>query len=98
MSDTEVNVSPKKERKPKKTFKEYSQDPEFKARHKAYIKTPIACPVCDRLTPRYNMSNHKKTKKCINIGVAKQKEKELSFSRAIEIAKEQLEKEITKTD
>lgn len=45
-----------------KTFKDYYQDPEFRARHKAYMTTKIKCE-CGCLRTRNNMTRHKETEK-----------------------------------
>ncbi len=50
-------------KKTTKTFKEYYQDPVFRARHKKYLLTKIECPECGCVTSRCNMSHHKKTEK-----------------------------------
>ncbi len=52
----------------KKTFKDYYKNPEFKAKHKKYLLTKVACLNCHCMVSRCNMSHHKKTTKCINLG------------------------------
>ena len=46
-----------------KTFKEYYEDPSYRARHKAYILAKVNCPACDVPVARCNMTKHKRTKK-----------------------------------
>lgn len=45
---------------PRKTFKEYYADPEFRERHLRYIKEKLPC-TCGKLVSRANMHKHKLT-------------------------------------
>ena len=46
--------------------KNYYDDPEFRERHKAYMKEKIKCPDgCGSVTARYNMHHHRKSEKHI---------------------------------
>ena len=52
-----------KVKKPKKSFKEYYQNEEFKARHLKKIKEKVMCKACGCLVRRCNMSHHRQTAK-----------------------------------
>jgi hypothetical protein len=56
--DMELKQEAKKQYK---TFKEYYSDPEYKAKHLAYVKAKIVCPVCNKLVSRSNLGHHNKT-------------------------------------
>ena len=48
------------------SIKNYYDDPEFKKRHKEYMKEKIKCPDgCGSVTARYNMHHHRKSEKHI---------------------------------
>ena len=49
--------------KPKKTFKEYYSDPQYRQRHLDYLMMKIPCPGCGIVTARSNMHKHRSTKK-----------------------------------
>lgn len=44
-------------------FKTYYADPEYKAKHLAYMKTKVPCKICGHMVQRSNMSHHAKTSK-----------------------------------
>lgn len=71
---------------PKKTFKEYYADPKFKERHTTYIKQKIQCPCCAREVARYNLSNHKKTKRCVAKSTTLTAQVKKDFDEAFAIA------------
>ena len=83
----EVIVAPIKKGKTK-TFKQYCEDPAFKAKHKAYIKGKVACTVCGKVLARYNMSAHRKTKKCELKGKCAKSDKQKQFEEALALALE----------
>jgi hypothetical protein len=102
MSDNQTSEVSKPEPvvvlKERKTFKQYYEDPAFKTKHQNYVKEKVACPVCARSVARYNMSNHKKTKKCQSSGANKKTDKEKQFEAALTLAmKMVLEKKIPET-
>ena len=47
----------------RKTFKDYYQDPDYRAKHQAYMQTKVLCKECGTLTARANMAHHRKSKK-----------------------------------
>lgn len=52
----------KSDKKPKKTFKEYYADPEYKKKHLAHMLEKVTCE-CGQVSSRNNMPKHKKTSK-----------------------------------
>jgi len=53
-----------------KTFTEYYKDPEFKAKHLAYMSETVEC-VCGVSSLRCNLPRHQKTKKHLKAMYAK---------------------------
>lgn len=83
----EIKVEPEIAKKHSRTFKEYyDEDPAFMARHRAYIKVKVPCTVCGKASARYNMSAHKKTKKCQLKGQSVKSDKEKQFEEALALA------------
>ncbi len=74
----------------KKTFKDYYQDPEYKAKHKKYLLTKVPCLNCNCMVTRCNMSHHKKTPKCIRIGKQLNEDK---LSTSMKELKQKIEKQ-----
>lgn len=64
--DTHNSVTEKVNSKPssKQTFKEYYEsNPEFKKKHREYVKQRVPCVECGKMVPKGNLSAHRKTKK-----------------------------------
>ncbi len=51
----------------------YHKSEEYKQKHLSYIKQKIACPLCDHMTARANLTKHKKGKLHKRLLEAKQK-------------------------
>ena len=88
MNNTETKTETPVTKKPKRTFLQYCEDPIFKAKHREYIKSKVACSVCGKVIARYNMTNHKKTKKCQEKGKSAKSEKQRQFEDALALALE----------
>lgn len=56
----------------KKIFKDYYQDPIYRQKHLSYIMTKVACPGCNLVVMRCNMSKHRKSLRHIQIAKALQ--------------------------
>ncbi len=82
---SETVDKPIETKKVKRSFKEYYADPKFKARHDEYVKGKTVCK-CGATVARYNLSNHKKTARCIAKCKALQNQAEIDFKEALEIA------------
>ncbi len=48
--------------KPKKIFKDYYADPEYRRKHLDRMKEKVECPDCGHITARANLTKHKRSK------------------------------------
>lgn len=65
----------------KKTFKEYYQDPEFKARHLASLRKLVVCEECKTNVKKYNLAHHRSSQKHKrNVLVMKEESRSKSIS------------------